>query len=344
MSVLPLSTERLHLRVMRSTDAAALTAYRSDPEVARFQDWSMPFTMQDALALLADQDDADDIAEGRWIQIAIELATDSGPVTVGDLAVGMPSGPFIAYLGYTLAPEHQGRGYASEAAEAMVDALFEHTPIQRINATLDPENVASMRVIEPLGFRFEGIARRAELIRGEWLDDMRFALLRDDRAAWLERDRSTPSAVRLVEMEPGSGRSWTRLVTHRFQQQFVSTVAESFADAAAPDMRDGGRIVPWMRGIEADGVPVGFLMMAAVTETAPDPYLWRLVIDRHHQRRGVATMVLRELFDQLRADGCTKLLVSYVVAPGGPEPLYAGLGFVRTGEVDGNEVVAALAL
>ena len=63
----------------------------------------------------------------------------------------------------------------------MVDALFAHTDVHRIAASIDPANVASMRVLEHLGFRDEGTSRRAERVRGEWLDEMRFALLRDDR-------------------------------------------------------------------------------------------------------------------------------------------------------------------
>jgi diamine N-acetyltransferase len=69
-----------------------------------------------------------------------------------------------------------------------------------------------------------------------------------------------------------------------------------------------------------------------------------LIIDRRHQRRGIAIAALRQLIDDLRAQGCSRLLVSYVLAPGGPEPLYRGLGFVPTGEMDEDETVAALTL
>ena len=325
--------------MMRLADAPIIAAYRGLPEIAKYQDWDMPYGLADAQRTLAKQDAWDDVTTGEWVQVGIE---HQGEV-VGDVAVGMVA-PGVAQLGYTLAPQHHGRGYVSEAAEAVVDALFANTDVVRIVATLDPQNVASMRILEQLGFTYEGLARRAELIRGEWLDDMRFALLKDERQAWKSRDRSRPTAVELVQIGPGEAREWAKLETHKFQRQFVATVLESFADAIEPPVVDGAPLQPWYRGIVADGQRVGFVMMADVTTGQPHPYLWRLVIDRWHQRRGIAIAALRHVIDQVRAQGRTKLYVSYVHAPGGPEALYRNLGFVPTGEMDGDETVAALVL
>lgn len=339
MPVLPITTARLRLRMMRIADAPILAAYRGLPDIAEFQDWDLPYGVADAERSLAQQQAWDDVMPGHWVQVAIQ---HEGTV-VGDVAVGMVA-TGVAQLGYTLAPAHHGRGFVSEAVEAMVDALFEHTDVVRIVATLDPVNWASMRVLEQVGFTYEGLARRAELIRGEWLDDMRFALLKDERQAWRSRDRSTPRDVRLVEIGPGEARAWAKLHTHRFQRQFVATILQSFADALCPPIGKGEPLVPWFRGIEADGERVGFVMMSDVSTGEPHPYLWRLVIDRWHQRRGIAITALRQLIEQLRAQGHTKLYVSYLQAPGGPEPLYRKLGFVPTGEMDEDETVAALTL
>ncbi len=345
MPVLPLQTDRLTLRVMRPSDAPVLAAYRNDPEIARFQDWHLPFTLADAERLLAGQADADDLLRDDWVQIAIELPTSDGPpVIVGDVAVGM-RGDGIAMLGYTLAPEFQGRGFASEAAGAIVDAIFDHTPVHRIVATLDPRNVASMRVIEPLGFRYEGTARASEPIRGEWLDDTRFALLRTDRDAWRRRDRTRPALVELVEISPDLLRRVLALETFRFQRQFVATMEVSLAQALVPPEYEGELIVPWYRAIVADGVVAGFVMLGEPMASQPEPYLWRLLIDRHHQGRGIGATVVRTLADRLRADGHAALDVSWVDAPGGPRPFYERLGFVPTGVIDDDgEVEARLPL
>jgi RimJ/RimL family protein N-acetyltransferase len=338
--ILPLRTERLLLRVMKPADAPVVSAYRSDPEVAKYQDWDLPYTLEHAQELLAEQAELDDLVIDRWVQVAIE----HDGALVGDLAVNLARDAHVPFLGYSLAREHQGKGYASEAAGAMVDAIFANTHAHRMVATLDPENHASMRLLELLGFEFEGIARKHELIRGEWLDDARFALLREDREAWLARDRSPATDVELREITPENEREVCRLRTFKFQEQMVAPMAASFADALVPEVVDGAAVVPWFRAIYAGDTAVGFLMTAEVTDAHPEPYLWRLLIDRRHQGRGVGRAALTILADRLRAEGHRTLMTSWVDAPGGPAPFYHRLGFVPTGEIDDGEVVARLAL
>ena len=72
--------------------------------------------------------------------------------------------------------------------------------------------------------------------------------------------------------------------------------------------------------------------------------LWRLVIDRMHQRRGIGSMVLDELSAMLRARGDTAWQVSWVPGRGSPAPLYLRYGFVPTGDIDDGEIVARLEL
>lgn len=348
MPVLPLETDRLRLRIMRPEEAPILARYRNDPEVARYQDWHLPFTVADAERLLAGQAGVTDLLADDWVQIAIERRDEDpvvvGDVLVGDVAVGL-RGDGIALIGYTLAPEHQGRGYASEAAAAIVDAIFEHTSVHRIVATLDPQNHASMRVIEPLGFRYEGTARAAEPIRGEWLDDARFAVLRADRDAWLARPRDRPAHVELVEITPDLLRRVLALETHRFQRQFVAPMELSLAQALVPPTYVGEPMVPWFRAVVADGVVVGFVMLGEPMASQPAPYLWRLLIDRHHQGRGIGAAVIGILAERLRAEGHTAMDVSWVDAPGGPRRFYERLGFVPTGVIDDDgEVEARLVL
>jgi GNAT superfamily N-acetyltransferase len=93
-------------------------------------------------------------------------------------------------------------------------------------------------------------------------------------------------------------------------------------------------------GVEADGEPAAFVMIAEVTPTHPEPYLWRLLVDRRHQRRGVGRRALDLLCDQLLAEGCTTLVTSWVPGKGTPAPFYRKYGFLETGEmVDGETVV-----
>ena len=340
MPILPLRTERLLLRVMKPSDAPALASYRDDADVAQHQDWELPYTVADAERMLADQADLDDLVVDRWVQVAI----DHDGVMVGDVAVNLARDGHVPFIGYTLAREHQGKGCASEAVTAVVDAIFARTHAHRIVATLDPQNLASMRVIEPLGFELEGVARKAELIRGEWLDDMRFALLRDEREVWLARDRTRATDVQLREVTTDNQRTISALRTFRFQERLVAPVVGSFADALAPEVVDGAPVLPWFRAIYVGDEPAGFLMTAEVTDAHPEPYLWRFLIDRRHQGRGVGRAALAILTDRLRAEGHRTLMTSWVDAPFGPAPFYRELGFVETGEMDGSEVVARLTL
>lgn len=184
MAVLPLTTSRLRLRVMHPADAAVFTAYRNDPDTARFQFWDLPYTREAAEAELGAQADLADLAPTGWTQVAIDVIDPTLaalPQLAGDLAVGLEHDGAIATIGYTLAPAWRGRGLAREAVGALLEALFAHTTVHRIVATLDPLNTASERLLVDLGFQREGIARQAFFLRGEWVDDLVYSLLRSDR-------------------------------------------------------------------------------------------------------------------------------------------------------------------
>ncbi len=124
------------------------------------------------------------------------------------------------------------------------------------------------------------------------------------------------------------------------QTQFVSSVLNSYADALFPEPHEGAPDVPWMRAIEADGELAGFMMVAERTEVQPIPHLWRFLIDARFQGRRVGVRALRLLGLRLQALGETELELSFGDARGGPEAFYTELGFVRTGEIDDDEVVA----
>jgi GNAT superfamily N-acetyltransferase len=98
---------------------------------------------------------------------------------------------------------------------------------------------------------------------------------------------------------------------------------------------EGERVVPWYRAIRADGQLAGFMMVAEPLRSVPHPYLWRLLVDRRFQRRGVGRRAIRLLAELRSAAGSTHLLLSCIAdVPGTPEPFYRRLGFERTGHID----------
>jgi diamine N-acetyltransferase len=92
----------------------------------------------------------------------------------------------------------------------------------------------------------------------------------------------------------------------------------------------------WMRVIYADETPVGFLM----TSEAPDRgeyFLWRLMVDAEHQRRGYGSRAVKLLIERIKASGnARKLLTSHLKGDGNAGGFYEKLGFAYTGEVIGG--------
>lgn len=342
----PFHTARTTVRTLRPDDAAALLAYRNDPEVARLQDWDLPYTPEQSAALVAEHAGARGPVAGKWVQLAVE----HDGVLAGDIGVGLSAGRGTATIGYTVARAHQGRGLAGEAVGAVVDRLFD-AGVHRIVATVDPDNVASARLLERLGFRYEGRAVQAALVRGEWLDDDVYALLAHERRAWLERPTSPPVEVVLAPITDNLVVPVSRLATHHSQLRFVAPMLHSLRDALFPEEVDAAypdtsgrtvRVTAWMRAVVADGTVVGFVMTSAPDCGTDEPYLWRLLVDRMHQRRGIGRRAVGLLVAELDARGEQSLLTSWVPGPGTPEPFYLGLGFEPTGHVDDGEIVARL--
>jgi RimJ/RimL family protein N-acetyltransferase len=174
-----LTTDRLTVRMMRAEHADRLVDYRNHPDVARHQDWELPFTVDMAERLIEDQSGLDGPADEQWVQMAVEL----DGVAIGDVAVGIHDKGRQATIGYSIITAEQGRGYGTEAVAAVIDALFSEAHLHRITASADPANDASRRVLEKLGFRFEGRSPLSVFVRGEWVDDDRFALLASEHAA-----------------------------------------------------------------------------------------------------------------------------------------------------------------
>jgi len=172
-------TPRLRIDALRSDDAEAFFAYRADPVVMRYQGW-FPATLDMARSFIDDQSRLTPGAPG-WTQRALRL---SDGTLIGDLGVCLPEDPEgSAEFGISLAPARQGRGYASEALRALFDWLFGERDMRRIVASVDPRNDGSMAMLGRLGMRQEAHFREAYLLRGEWVDDVVFAMLAREWAA-----------------------------------------------------------------------------------------------------------------------------------------------------------------
>lgn len=334
----PIRTERLLLRVPRLPDLDALVDRRNDPQVAKYQDWTLPYETARAQERFDRLLAVDGPTDGEWWMITIADPEDS--LVYGDLALHLASGRRTAEIGYTLAREHWRKGFAIEAASALVRYLFEDIGVTRVFGNLHPDNPASARVLERVGMLFEGHTRLSYWVGDDNSDGWHYGMTRDDWDDWQNRPMHTPDEVRLVEITPDNARAVTRLRTHKTQERFATPVVMSFADALVPEIIDGAPVVPWMRAVEADGELAGFVMLALTTEHHPEPYLWRLMVDRRHQRRGIGQRILDALIDECRAMGDRSLFTSWVEGPGSPRPFYERYGFEPTGKIVDGETEA----
>jgi diamine N-acetyltransferase len=129
------------------------------------------------------------------------------------------------------------------------------------------------------------------------------------------------------------------------QARFVGTVAGALEDAERyPEAK------AWYRAIYEGEMPVGFVMLSWDVTPVPGTiigpwFLWKLLIDERHQRRGYGRGALAEVVEIVREAGATELLTSYVTGAGEPWPFYERFGFVPTGERDAvGEIILSLDL
>ena len=340
----PIITSRLILRRPTVSDLDALVERRNDPAVAQYQDWLLPFEREPACDLLTALAAMDGPTPGRWWMVTVVDRQRPSAEPLGDLGVYISEDGRVAEIGYTFAVVKHGHGYATEAVEALIDHLFDHVGVLRITASLHPDNVASARLLERTGFDFEGHSRlshwRGEGDDADNSDAWYYGLNKSDHHNWRARPSGAPQLVELVEITADNQNEISKLVTHKSQERFVSPVLESYGDALFPELYNDVPVVPWLRAIEADGEPVGFVMVAWRTEHHPNPYLWRLLIDRWHQHRGIGSWALDLVEEACRKNGDQAIEVSWTEGPGSPAAFYEARGYARTGRLVEGETEA----
>jgi RimJ/RimL family protein N-acetyltransferase len=172
-----LSTGRLVLRRFRPEDLDAFVAYRSDPGTARYQSWDAPYPAGQARQFLQELEAIHPDTPGEWFQFAVALRhTDR---LIGDCGAHVCTGDARqAEIGFTLAPRCQGYGYATEAVRRLLRYLLIERGKHRVRATCDDRNTRSAAVLERVGMRREGHLLESTWSKGEWTNDLLYAVLR----------------------------------------------------------------------------------------------------------------------------------------------------------------------
>ncbi|GAB3598628.1 GNAT family protein [Angustibacter peucedani] len=174
-----LTTDRLRLRPFVDDDAEALFALQSDPRVLRYWD-APPWTERERAArfIATCRSMAE---EGSGARVAVDRLSDNAFIGWCSLSRWNPDF-FSAAMGYCYTEESWGQGFATEAAEALLQWAFDALPLNRVQAETDTRNLGSARVLEKLGFQREGTLREDCVVDGDVSDSWVYGLLRRDRA------------------------------------------------------------------------------------------------------------------------------------------------------------------
>ena len=186
----PLRTERLVLRPIEAADAADVYEYQRLPEVIRYLPWperdpteGFEHTAKRAAGRVLAAD-ADFFVFAATLPGTLSTDDPARDRVIGDFMVRVSSVQHARLeLGWVLHPDFQGRGYAREAAGAVLDFVFETLDPHRVEAFLDARNAASAALCERLGMRREATLLEEEYNDGEWQDTAVYGVLRREWAA-----------------------------------------------------------------------------------------------------------------------------------------------------------------
>jgi RimJ/RimL family protein N-acetyltransferase len=172
-----LDAKRLVIRPISKMDAKYIFGYRSDKSTNQFQGW-IPVKIEDVYAFIK-KTSANFNVEDTWFQFVI-INKESNKI-IGDIGIHFLNGDNNQVeIGCTLGKSYQGKGYAFEALTRIIDFLFKDYNKHRITASIDPENIASIKLFEKLGFRKEAHFKESILIGEKWVDDLVYAMLQNE--------------------------------------------------------------------------------------------------------------------------------------------------------------------
>ena len=174
-STIKIETERLRLRNLFAQDAQRFFEYKSLPEVGKYQGW-IPSNVKDAEDFISKYSV---ISPESWLQLGITLKDSSE--LIGDCGIHFTDEDFKQIeIGFTLDPAYQGKGYATEAVKGLLDYIFNTLNAHRVYGSCDPENTASIKLMERIGMRKEAHLKESIWFKNRWADDVIYGILKKE--------------------------------------------------------------------------------------------------------------------------------------------------------------------
>jgi len=169
-----LSTRRLILRPLQAADAEIMFRYRSRPDVSRYQVWR-PADISEVRTFIEKQNGLVPGARGTWLSLAMTLRENG--MMIGDVGLHFSETESTQLeIGITLSPAFRRRGLAAEVLMEVCRFAFDTLGKDRVYASVDPRNKASIRLLERVGMRKEAYFPASMVIRGELVDDLVYAV------------------------------------------------------------------------------------------------------------------------------------------------------------------------
>jgi ribosomal-protein-alanine N-acetyltransferase len=169
-----LETDRLILRRITTADANAVFRLRSNPETMKYVPRPLAVTIDDALAHIANIEEKIVLNSGINWAITLKGSPDFIGI-IGNFRIEFEN--YRAEIGYMLLPEFNGQGIVSEAIARVVQYGFEEMKLHSIEAIIDPDNIASARVLEKNHFVREAHLKENEFYNGQFLDTVIYSIL-----------------------------------------------------------------------------------------------------------------------------------------------------------------------
>lgn len=160
-----ITTQRLVLRPLRSTDARSIAANADDPRIAEnLRDgFPNPYSVRDARRFIASVRDVPPLG-------VLAIVRDGAPIGCIGLTPGSDVYRLNGEVGYWIGVAHWGQGLVTEAVSAFVRVIWEQTGMERLHAGVFSGNPGSERVLEKCGFVLESVQRRAVIKNGRFRD------------------------------------------------------------------------------------------------------------------------------------------------------------------------------
>jgi RimJ/RimL family protein N-acetyltransferase len=175
----PIITPRLILRPFRLDDVGAVYGYQSRPEVARFLYWDV--RSRDEVADVVAQRVATPTLEREGDTLVLAVVAKETGTLIGEVNLAWWSREHRSgEVGFVFNPDHHGHGYAAEAAAEMLRLGFDGLGLHRIIGRCDGRNTASAKLMEKLGMRREAHFIQNEIVKGEWTDELVYAMLAEE--------------------------------------------------------------------------------------------------------------------------------------------------------------------